>query len=108
MRALLLSPGLPPVAATPLPMECVLTSEEVPSIQVRLKERTVTSKVSWFKTATARHLPDRNPPDTGLSGGPLRINTPSRMERQCSSRMTSTGIDMDQVQQHQRRTEFCS
>ena len=44
MRALLLSLLIAsPVAATPLPMECVLTSEEVPSIQVRLKERTVTS-----------------------------------------------------------------
>ena len=32
-----------PVSAVPLPMECVLTSEEVPSIQVRLTERTVTS-----------------------------------------------------------------
>ena len=44
MKALLLSLLITsPVAATPLPMECVLTSEEVPSIQVRLKERTVTS-----------------------------------------------------------------
>ena len=41
MRALLLSLLIAsPVAATPLPLVCELTSEEVPSIKVRLTERT--------------------------------------------------------------------
>ena len=44
MRALLLSLLIAsPVAATPLPMVCELTSEEVPSIKIRLTERTAYS-----------------------------------------------------------------
>ena len=44
MKALLLSLLIAsPVAATPLPMVCELTSEEVPSIKVRLTERTAYS-----------------------------------------------------------------
>ena len=41
MRALLLSLLIAsPVAATPLPLVCELTSKEVPSIKVRLTEQT--------------------------------------------------------------------